>query len=110
MISSTFKEHLGIDIVLPQAESAENLDITSHEIVVDRGGQFYIGQQKVDEDGLAVMLSGLLEEDSGTTFVLRADQEADFGRVLRAIDIARKVGGERLIIPTDLLEVLPETP
>lgn len=96
-----------MDIVLPYAETAESQDITAHEIVVDSRGQFYVGQQPVDEEGLASMLSALLAEGTDTTFVLRADHEAEFGRVLRAIDIARKVGGERLIIPTDLLEAIP---
>jgi len=29
-----------------------------------------------------------------------ADEKADFGKAIRAIDIARELGGHRLVIPT----------
>ncbi len=110
MVSSTFREHLGIEISLPEAESATDHDVEAHEISVSRGGAFYLGREKLDEDGLRSALEALLEMEPQATLVLRADREADFGRVVRAMDIARNVGGERLIIPTELLEVVPETP
>lgn len=110
MVSSTFREQLGIDIRLPEAESATVQDVEFHEILVTRDGEFYLGQERLDEAELRSALGELLEREPQATLVLRADKEADFGRVVRAMDIARNVGAERLIIPTELLEVVPEAP
>lgn len=100
MVSSTFREHYGIDIALPDAETADPHKIQAHEIVVSAEGQYYFGQQAVDESGLRASLADVLKKEPEAPWVLRADERADFGHVIRAIDIARAVGGTKLIIPT----------
>ncbi len=100
MVSSTFREHLGIDITLPHADTAEEQRLDTHEITVTAKGELYFGEQRVDEDGLKKSIVALLTADPEAVLVLRADEGADFGRVLRAIDITRNAGGARLIIPT----------
>ena len=49
----------------------------------------------------------LLEENPEAVLVLRADEGADFGRVVRAIDITRSAGGAKLIIPTRYQDKAP---
>lgn len=104
MVSSTFREHFGIDIRLPEAESAVEQERSSREIVVTREGHYYFGDQRVDEEGLREALVRLLEKEPESVLVLRADARADFGKVIRAVDIARVVGGRKLVIPTRFLE------
>ncbi len=104
MVSSTFKEELGIDISLPKAESATSQEVSSHDITVDGDGNFYYGEKQVDETGLRALLIALLKEEPDAQLVLRADQAANFGRVARVMDIARAVGGERLVIPMEFLD------
>lgn len=100
MVSSTFREHLGINVTLPHAETAIEQEIEPHEITVTEKGDFFFGQQRVDEAGLEESILELLRDNPDSVFVLRADENAEFGRVVRAIDIARNAGGARLIIPT----------
>lgn len=100
MVSSTFREQFGVDITLPEAKTATQTETAAHEITVTADGELYFGQQVVNEDGLRASISELLARDPDSTLVLRADDKADFGKVIRAIDIAREVGGTRLIIPT----------
>ncbi len=100
MVSSTFREHVGIDVALPEAETTDVQEMATHEIVVTEAGDFYFGQQKVDEAALRDAIASLLKAEPEATLVLRADENADFGKAVRAIDIARSVGGTRLIIPT----------
>ncbi|MDP7640000.1 MAG: biopolymer transporter ExbD [Candidatus Hydrogenedentes bacterium] len=109
MVSSTFKEELGIDISLPEAESAASQEMAPHDITVDGDGNFFFAQRSVDDQGLRESLTALLAEESDALLVLRADRAANFGRVARAIDIARAVGGERLVIPTEFLGSVPAT-
>ena len=110
MVSSTFKDYLGIDIDLPEAESAGPHEEANHEILVDSEGVYYFAGESIDEEGLRAALTALIESEPSGTLSLRADRNADFGFVLRVIDIAESVGGAKLIIPTDLLEVLPPVP
>ncbi len=104
MVSATFREHLGIDIVLPEAGTAAEQDQTPYEIAVSEAGEFYFCRQLVDEAGLRSAMVEVLEADPGASMVLRADERADFGTVIRAIDIARELGATRLIIPTRPLD------
>ncbi len=108
MVSSTFREDLAIDITLPKAESAAVQDITAREIVVDRAGVAYFEGSAVSEQELREALGAVLADDPRATLILRADERADFGRVLRVIDIARDLHVVNLIIPTDLLEASAE--
>ena len=108
MVSSTFREDLAIDITLPRAESAAIQDITAKEITVDEAGAAYFEGRAVTEQELREALAAVLAEKPDATLVLRADDRADFGRVLRVIDIARDLNVANLIIPTDLLEENPE--
>jgi len=100
MVSSSFRDRLGIDITLPEAQTASEHRLPVHEITVTEAGEFYFGEQRVDDDGLRRSLTRFLEEEPNAAIVLRADERADFGRAVRAIDIAREVGGNRLIVPT----------
>jgi biopolymer transport protein ExbD len=110
MVSSTFREQYGIDVTLPQAETASEQDVEEHEVVVTEEGELFYGGQLVDEAGLREAMAAQLEADPESVFVLRADEKADFGLALRAMDIARSLGaaygedgrGATLIIPTDL--------
>ncbi len=103
MVSSTFRHHFGVDITLPEAETASDKEAGSHEITVNAKGEYFFGQEQVDEEGLRRVITETLRDAPETTLVLRADDAANFGKVLRAIDIARATGGSKLIIPTRFL-------
>ena len=101
MVSSTFRHGYGLEVDLPNAETAAESQMSPEEIVIDERGNFYFAGKPVDEMGLRDAIVTLLKEDSGATLILRADAGADFGRAITAIDIARSVGGSKLIIPTE---------
>jgi biopolymer transport protein ExbD len=108
MVSSTFKEKdYAIDITLPKAESATEQIVKVHEITVDSGGILYLDNETMEEAGLREALLALKQSDPTAAVVLRADESADFGRVVRAIDIARNAGIVNLVIPTDRLGAAP---
>lgn len=107
MVSSTFKEDLGIDITLPQAETGATQEITTHQITVDRDGKAYFSGEAVTDRELRNRLEQVLAENPEAPLVLRADEGADFGRVLRVIDIARDLEAANLVIPTQPLAERP---
>ncbi len=100
MVTTTFRKHVGIDVSLPSAENAVQQEASPHEIVVTKEGEFFLGDRPVDAEELKMALGDLLKAEPEASLVLRADEQADFGAVVRAIDIARAIGGSRLVIPT----------
>jgi len=100
MVSATFRTHHGMDVDLPHAKSGEEQKEVQHEVSVSAEGQLYFNGREVDEAGLQAALVTALDADPEAVITLRADESADFGRVVRAMDIARDVGGKRLIIRT----------
>jgi biopolymer transport protein ExbD len=101
MVSSTFRHGFGIEVDLPKAETAAESQLTPEEIVIDERGNYYFSGKPVNEAGLREAIIALLNEDPEATLILRADEASGFGRAIAAIDIARSVGGSRLIIPTE---------
>ena len=100
LVSTTFRQHWGIDITLPAAETATEQKQQPLEVTVSASGVFLLGRNPVDEEGLRAGINEAIRIDPAASVVLRADESADFSRVIRAIDIARDVGVTRLIIPT----------
>lgn len=110
MVSSTFRHGFGLEVDLPKAETATETQDLPEEIVVDERGNFYFAGKPVDENGLRDAIVTLLTEDPDATLILRADESADFGRAVQAIDIARSVGGTRLVIPTERIPTKASAP
>jgi len=100
-VSTTFRDQLGIDVSLPQAESAELTPMLEEAaIVVTAEGEYYFAGRPVDETSLRAALEGWAAREDAPSLVLRADDGASFGSVIRVLDIAREVGGTELVIPT----------
>ncbi len=98
MVSSTFREYYGVDVSLPGAETAVARETDSREIVIDRDGTIFFGQQRVDAAGLRQSLLSVLREEPDAKIVLRADRSTGFEHVLRVMDTAQAVGGRQLIV------------
>ena len=110
MVSSTFRAHRALDVALPEAQTATAQDPAPLEVTVSASGEFHLGPRRVDEAGLRAALRGALESDPEAVVVLRADERAAFGPVVRAMDIARELGATRLIVPTRPWEGEPTDP
>ena len=100
LVTTTFREHLGVVIELPRVGGAEPREMGPRELIVTESGQMYLGERRVNEQELRAALVDLFAAEPDATLVLRADSNADFGDVIRAIDISSRIGGQRFIIPT----------
>lgn len=99
-VSSTFRSHLGVDVMLPRAATGVEEGPGNYEITVDASGNLFWGGQRVDATTLHAALQAVLQREPEATLVLRGDEAAPFQAVVTAMDIARQAGGGRLIIPT----------
>jgi len=110
MVSSTFRHNLGIDVDLPEADTATEQEMPSYEIIVTSAGEYHLGDSRepVSLREIQDFLTDLASKESNAAVVLQADPSADFEVVLDVFDTARKVagtqntGGMQLVIPTKL--------
>ncbi|MDX9972304.1 MAG: biopolymer transporter ExbD [FCB group bacterium] len=110
MVSTTFRRHQGLDISVPQAATATPQNKDTPSISVNRHGDYYFGGVQVDENGLRAAIADTLKKDPGSVMMLEADEGAEFGKVVRAMDIVREMGGEKMVIPTRMPEPSPVAP
>jgi biopolymer transport protein ExbD/biopolymer transport protein TolR len=102
MISTTFVEHPGFKIDLPDS-SVQQITHEGGEVQVylNEEGKIYFQQQEISLDELAGKLHDYGTVVTNMTFLLMADQEVRHGRVIRLMDVAKSAGFEKLAIATD---------
>lgn len=110
MVSTTFRTQKGLDISVPQAATATPQEQDARSISVTRNGDYYFAGVQVDENGLRAAIAETLKKDPKSVLMLEADEGAEFGKVVRAMDIAREMGGEKMVIPTRMPEQDPAAP
>ncbi|MBP8130755.1 MAG: biopolymer transporter ExbD [Candidatus Hydrogenedentes bacterium] len=103
-VSSTFRSHLGVDVVLPRSSTAMEEAQGTHELAVNAAGDFYWNGRRVDAAALDAELNALLQRDPEAAIVLRGDEAAPFQAVVAAMDAARQAGAVHLVIPTQIKE------
>jgi biopolymer transport protein TolR len=97
--------HQGIEVALPRAE-AQNLPVRVEDpliVSVDRGGQVFLGDQKVDKEDLADVLKQQIAargRDDDTVF-LKGDREIPYGDVVEILDLLHRGGISRIGMVTE---------
>lgn len=103
MVSSVFRNSAGIDITLPSAATSVEQQEAPYEIFVqDSGAITFRDTQGITLQALESEMKALLESEPDARLALNADEHSDWKSVIAVIDLARRVGGEKLIIRTQL--------
>ncbi|MGH7565151.1 MAG: ExbD/TolR family protein [Gemmatimonadota bacterium] len=107
VVTSTFLERPGIDLTLPEAGTGETeVSVVTVRIVAD--GQVFVGPEAVPLESLAGVLEARLRAEETTDVTLEADRSVPHGRVVAAMDAARRAGARGLVVATRP-ETTPET-
>jgi biopolymer transport protein ExbD len=87
LLTSNFIPQFGIQVNLPEAESAPPAEAQYVNVAITAEGQYYVDQNRVPEDGLL----GAIRQARGTreALVLRADQEATVAQFATVASIAK---------------------
>ena len=104
LISSNFVTHAGLKVDLPGAASHQNEFTKNISITYTQEDELFVGEQKVEWNTLAEVLSAKLIEDPQQVVVIRADQEIALKKIVRIIDLAQLSGTERFFIATQIQE------
>ena len=86
-----------IRLDLPKASAPANSDVPQFvTLVVDRSGQAYLNDQKIDLQDLAISLARTAQANPDTEIQLRADVSVPYGKVVEVMGLAQKAGLNRI--------------
>jgi biopolymer transport protein TolR len=92
----------GIDIDLPQT-TTQPLRVKDDPLIltVREDGSLLLGRTEVESGELLAKLEALYEARGNKDLYLRADRDAAYGKVVKAMAIAREAGTQQLGVVTE---------
>ncbi len=92
----------GIDVDLPET-TTQNLRVRDEPLVltVKKDGKYYLARKEIASDELLPKLRAIFEGLDQKEIFLRADKEAAYGIVVRALAAAREAGATKLGMVTE---------
>ncbi len=87
LLTSSFIPQLGIQVNLPQAETAAPMEPDYVTVAITDDGRFYVEQQQVPADRLLDAIESV--QGQRTALVLRADEAATVGQFATVASIAK---------------------
>ncbi len=100
MISTSFIVQPGIKVKLPQAGTKEEGTPEDLVVLVTKEGDLYYGDTKVTDQELRDRLGRDVRAEGNSVLIIKADEEAMHGRVVKVMDMAKTEGINRLAIAT----------
>ena len=94
-----------VNVDLPTAASAIVMENANKEdaitVAITRDGRTFLGADQVTDDDLGTKISNLLQNKTDKEVYMRADQRANYGKVMDAIDGIRAAGVNQLGLLTE---------
>ena len=94
-----------VNVNLPTADAATVMENANKEdaivIAVTRDGRTFLGSNQVTIDDMGSKISALLENRTDKEVYMRADERANYGKVMDAIDGIRSAGVSQLGLLTE---------
>ncbi len=101
LLTTNFLAEEGISVKLPQAQKASPQQEEPINIYVDKAGHFFLGKKEVSAKELLTHLKEALASHPDRVVVIKADREVILNRAVRAMDIARAAGAQKLFLATE---------
>ena len=92
-----------IKLDLPKTEAAKPNDAPKFvTLVVDKSGQTYLDEEKIELPALAIRLGAIAKAAPDTEVQLRADEAVPYGKVVQVMGVAQKAGLNRIGFVADV--------
>jgi biopolymer transport protein ExbD len=101
MITSSFVLEPGIDVKLPKAVTAKDQLKQRHVLTITADNALLLDQDPVSFATLKRVLIDTYSGEASRLLIIRADSKVSHGLVVKALDIARQSGVNRLAIATE---------
>jgi biopolymer transport protein TolR len=92
----------GVDVDLPETTSLQ-LTVKDEPLIlsVKKDGKYYVGRREIAVDELRAKLEAIFAGRENKDIFLRADSEASYGLVVKALAAAREAGAKSLGMVTE---------
>ena len=107
MISTTFREQPGMNLILPAASHGKVQQIDQLVVNIGADKKIYVGERLVPPDSLEQAFRQVLPRLKEKKLVLRADESVPHGLVVQVMDAAKGAGLETVIIATRVKKKQP---
>ncbi|MCP4572349.1 MAG: biopolymer transporter ExbD [bacterium] len=102
MVTSTFRNQPAVNLVLPRSATATETVDTPSVLYLTNDGRTFLNDAEVGESRLQSILEQLHATSGEDRMVLRADEQASHGDVVRLIDTLKKSGFTRVSLSARL--------
>jgi biopolymer transport protein ExbD/biopolymer transport protein TolR len=97
-----------VNVDLPKADAAVVMEDANKEdavvVAVTRDGRTFLGGDQVTLDDLGPKIAAKLENKTSKEVFMRADQRANYGKVMDAVDGIRSAGVSQLGLLTERVD------
>lgn len=90
----------GLPVNLPRAKAASHDPVAKITVTLTRSGGLYVDKQAVSFSTLGPVLQQQLRGNPRAVIVINADKMVRHGRVIAAMDEAKKAGAAKMVIAT----------
>lgn len=100
VVTSTFLERPGLDLTLPAASPTEVARRDEVTVELDADGATWLDGARLEPADLEAGIERALASAGTERVVLEADERVPHGRVVEAMDAARRAGATGLVVAT----------
>lgn len=101
IVTTVFKNDPGVEVNVPQANSATVMKGESVMLAVSRDGQVYHGGRNIGLEGVQDVVRAFVLENEDVPIVVQCDVNALHGKVLMVVDEARLAGAKQVFSATE---------
>ena len=101
-LSTQFVATPGIEIQLPEAETAVPQKAHKAIIYVSADQEIFWNEQRIEIDDLGAEMKTAVSTDPDINIVIKADEKADIGPVVQMMDLAKKEKAKSIVISTKI--------
>ncbi len=94
-------EQRTLPVNLPQASSSQSDMAKNVTITIAKDGAVYIDQEQIPPELFKARVQAQLARQIETAFVLRADKQAEYGRVVMVLDDLKGLGVKKIAVATE---------
>jgi len=91
---------VAVDLPQSQANPIQDEDNKPLEVTLKEDGSIFVGETKVEEERLPIMLQTITESNPDRRIYVRADQSLDYGRVMTILGSLNRAGLKKVALIT----------
>tara|TARA_A100001037_G_scaffold305294_1_gene344850 strand:- start:11834 stop:12241 length:408 start_codon:yes stop_codon:yes gene_type:complete len=101
IVTATFIKQAGIDVLRPEAQTAEQKPTVSVLVAISGNGDIWIDKKKVDASAVRAHIERIHAENPKGGLVIQADREAKSKILMAVLNAARGAGLTEVAISTE---------